>query len=232
MVWLHAGFGDKNIRRADDSLEASISGSLDSEASTGKQPFLSLSLWIVWLPRQTKMKSVKVSIAKDQKPPLDDVFFSNPCSFEKTLNCFSKSRERLSFPFLFTDTENVEQGWMECLVIDFFSWLGKMFNRSQFISFMNAEIEVDRRNRRLFPLFKVNKTVNRIKEVKIEIEKICQSSKSSDCQMLVCLGPHPKPIMVEGCRKASWICVSTFDRIKTEFFDRKIIKDGMLLYLC
>lgn len=30
------GLGDKNLRRADDSLEASITGSLDSESSTGE----------------------------------------------------------------------------------------------------------------------------------------------------------------------------------------------------
>ena len=34
-----AGLGDKNQRRADDSLEASVTGSLDSESSTGELHF-------------------------------------------------------------------------------------------------------------------------------------------------------------------------------------------------
>lgn len=33
---MELGLGDKNLRRADDSLEASVTGSLDSESSTGE----------------------------------------------------------------------------------------------------------------------------------------------------------------------------------------------------
>ncbi|KAK4018675.1 hypothetical protein OUZ56_000720 [Daphnia magna] len=54
------GLGDKNLRRADDSLEASITGSLDSESSTGaksKRFFFS----VCFLPSSTRDICIRVT---------------------------------------------------------------------------------------------------------------------------------------------------------------------------